>query len=45
VEDEPAETGTTTSFWSYVSSAAGSLTVNVSKAWAANITYAVGEGT
>ncbi|EIN07399.1 hypothetical protein PUNSTDRAFT_53731 [Punctularia strigosozonata HHB-11173 SS5] len=48
VQDDDAEhteTGATSSFWSYFSSAAGSLTVNVSKAWAANIAYAAGEET
>lgn len=37
-------TGSTSGIWSRVASAAGSLTVNVGKAWAANLTLDSGEG-
>lgn len=36
--------GSTSNIWNRVASAAGSLTVNVGKAWAANLSLDSGEG-
>lgn len=44
VSYEPDTSGVGYTLWSRVAAAAGSLTVNVSKAWAVNVTHEAGEG-